>query len=96
MVDRTNRVYFGDCRDSMRQLISEGVKVQTCVTSPPYFGLRSYMPEGIKLRDNIPPDKLIAIINELQSMGIYPIVFRDMENLNGEYLQEKPNTRKPA
>ena len=32
----------GDCRDVMRQLIAEGVKVQTIVTSPPYFGLRDY------------------------------------------------------
>ena len=26
----------------MRQLINDGVKVQTCVTSPPYWGLRDY------------------------------------------------------
>lgn len=37
-----NQVLFGDCRDSMRKLIASGVKVQTCVTSPPYFGLRDY------------------------------------------------------
>lgn len=42
----TNVCHFGDCRDSMRQMISDGVKVQTCVTSPPYFGLRSYLPES--------------------------------------------------
>ena len=37
-----NKVYWGDCRDSMRQIAREGVKVQTCITSPPYFGLRDY------------------------------------------------------
>ena len=37
-----NKVYFGDCRDSMRQMAKDGVKVQMCVTSPPYFGLRDY------------------------------------------------------
>jgi DNA modification methylase len=37
-----NRVFFGDCRDSLRQLAGEGLKAQTCVTSPPYFGLRDY------------------------------------------------------
>jgi DNA modification methylase len=37
-----NKVFFGDCRESMRDLISQGVKVQACVTSPPYFGLRDY------------------------------------------------------
>ena len=37
-----NKVYWGDCRDSMRQMKQEGIKVQTCVTSPPYYGLRDY------------------------------------------------------
>jgi len=37
-----NKVFFGDCRETMRSLIAEGVKVQTCVTSPPYWGLRDY------------------------------------------------------
>lgn len=37
-----NEIRLGDCRDVMRQLIAEGVKVQTVVTSPPYYGLRDY------------------------------------------------------
>lgn len=37
-----NRILIGDCRDSMRELIAQGVKVQTVVTSPPYWGLRNY------------------------------------------------------
>lgn len=37
-----NRVFYGDCRDSMRTLHADGVRVQCCVTSPPYFGLRDY------------------------------------------------------
>jgi DNA modification methylase len=37
-----NKIIFGDCRETMRQFASEGVKVQMCVTSPPYFGLRDY------------------------------------------------------
>lgn len=41
-----NKVYFGDCRDSMRQMAKDGVKVQMCVTSPPYFGLRDYGADG--------------------------------------------------
>lgn len=41
-----NKIIFGDCRDTMRQLESEGVKVQMCVTSPPYFGLRDYGHDG--------------------------------------------------
>ena len=37
-----NKCFIGDCRDVMRDLIRDRVKVQCIVTSPPYFGLRSY------------------------------------------------------
>lgn len=37
-----NKIIFGDCRETMKQLARDGVKVQMCVTSPPYFGLRDY------------------------------------------------------
>jgi DNA modification methylase len=37
-----DRCYIGDCRDVMRDLIARGTKVQTVVTSPPYWGLRDY------------------------------------------------------
>jgi DNA modification methylase len=41
-----DRCYVGDCRDVMRDLIAQGVKVQTVVTSPPYWGLRDYGVQG--------------------------------------------------
>lgn len=41
-----NKVFFGDCRESMRQMAKDGIKVQTCVTSPPYYGLRDYGHNG--------------------------------------------------
>ena len=41
-----NKCFFGDNRDTMRKLIDDGVKVQMCVTSPPYFGLRDYGHDG--------------------------------------------------
>jgi len=37
-----NKIEFGDCRETMRRWAAEGVKAQTCVTSPPYYGLRDY------------------------------------------------------
>lgn len=33
---------FGDVRDQLRRLIDAGVRVNAIVTSPPYWGLRSY------------------------------------------------------
>jgi DNA modification methylase len=41
-----NKIEFGDCRETMRKWASEGVKAQTCVTSPPYYGLRDYGHDG--------------------------------------------------
>jgi DNA modification methylase len=42
MTDWINQCHFGDVRDVLRQMIADGVKVQTTVTSPPYWGLRDY------------------------------------------------------
>lgn len=41
-----NKIEFGDCRDTMRRWAADGIKVQTCVTSPPYYGLRDYGHDG--------------------------------------------------
>lgn len=46
MTDWINRCHFGDVRDVLRQMAADGVKVNCIVTSPPYWGLRSYLPEG--------------------------------------------------
>ncbi len=44
MTDWLNRCHFGDVRDVLRRMIADGVKVNTIITSPPYWGLRSYLP----------------------------------------------------
>lgn len=60
----TNKVYFGDCRESLRAMAAAGVKAQTCVTSPPYFGLRDYGHAGqIGLEPT--PDEFIAELVEV-------------------------------
>lgn len=59
-----NKIIFGDCRDSLRQLAADGVKVQTCVTSPPYFGLRDYGVDGqIGLEET--PEQFVAELVEV-------------------------------
>jgi DNA modification methylase len=44
--------------------------VQTCVTSPPYFGLRSYLPDGVVLRDDLTDDERAYVLAELERLGI--------------------------
>lgn len=54
--------YQGDCRDTMRDLIAQGVKVQMCVTSPPYFGLRDYGHPGQLGLEQTPAEYVAAMV----------------------------------
>ena len=57
-----NRIEFGDCRDTMRKWASDGVEVQTCVTSPPYFGLRDYGHDGQIGLEQTPEQYIAAMV----------------------------------
>ena len=56
--------FVGDCRDTLRKLKMKGVVVQTCVTSPPYFGLRDYGVDG-QLGLEPTPEEYIAVTVEV-------------------------------
>jgi DNA modification methylase len=45
---KTNHCFLGDNRDSMRKMLADGYagKIQTIITSPPYWGLRDYGVDG--------------------------------------------------
>ena len=59
-----NKIEFGDCREIMRKWAKEGIKAKTCVTSPPYYGLRDYGHDGqIGLEDT--PEKYIEAMVEV-------------------------------
>lgn len=57
-----NQIFFGDCRNILRQLAADGVKVQTCVTSPPYFGLRDYGVDGQLGLEQTPEQYIAAMV----------------------------------
>ena len=57
-----NKIEFGDCRETMRRWVSEGVKVNTCVTSPPYYGLRDYGHDGQIGLEETPDDYIKAMV----------------------------------
>jgi DNA modification methylase len=62
MNDWINRVHFGDCLETLRRM-PDGI-VNTCVTSPPYFGLRDYgHPGQIGLEET--PEQFIAKLVEV-------------------------------
>jgi DNA modification methylase len=57
-----NLVIFGDCRDTMRDLKAQGVRVQCCVTSPPYYGLRDYGHPGQIGLEKTPAEYVAALV----------------------------------
>jgi site-specific DNA-methyltransferase (adenine-specific) len=57
-----NKVFFGDCRDTMRDLIVQGVKVQMCVTSPPYYWQRDYGHPGQIGMEPTPSDYVATLV----------------------------------
>lgn len=57
-----NRIEFGDCRTTMRQWAAAGIKAQTCVTSPPYYGLRDYGHEGQIGLEETPEEYIAAMV----------------------------------
>jgi DNA modification methylase len=57
-----NKIEFGDCRETMRRWASEGIKAQTCVTSPPYFGLRDYGHDGQIGLEETPEEYIAAMV----------------------------------
>ena len=62
------RIITGDCIEGMKTL-PDGI-VHTCITSPPYFGLRSYLPDGVKLREDLTPEQVEYVLTELKNRGI--------------------------
>jgi DNA modification methylase len=67
-VDESVQLYHGDALEVLRAL-PDG-SVDCCVTSPPYYGLRSYLPDGVRLRDDLTPDELAYVVSELERLGV--------------------------
>lgn len=65
------RVIIGDCREELAKLPSESV--HCCVTSPPYFGLRSYLPDTVRLKASLSSEDRSRILAELTAIGVFPI-----------------------
>lgn len=92
-----NQIVFGDCRDTMREWSSHGVKAQMCVTSPPYFGLRDYGHEG-QLGLEETPEKYIQQMVEVFRC-VRDILADDGTlwlNIGDSYAAQRGGTHQPA
>jgi DNA modification methylase len=65
-----NKTHVGDCRELLPRMAADGVKVQTVVTSPPYFGLRAYTdgdPAEIG-REQTPAEYVAALVTVFRAV----------------------------
>ena len=62
------KVYVGDCRETLKNLADQSV--HTCVTSPPYYGLRNYNDEDLQIGIEETPeqfvDNLVQVFREVK------------------------------
>ena len=65
-----NIVEYGDCRAILRQWADSGVRVQSCVTSPPYWGLRDYGVDGQLGMERTPEEYVQTLVWMLQWVKI--------------------------
>jgi DNA modification methylase len=61
--------HVGDCRTLLKLL--PDCCVQTVVTSPPYFGLRSYDDDAVRIDPALSDETRAWLIAELASRGIH-------------------------
>ena len=61
-------IHVGDCREGMSQFAAAGLRAQTCVTSPPYFGLRDYGHEGQIGLEQTPEQYIAAMVDVFRSV----------------------------
>ena len=64
-----NTILYGDCRDTLKQFDEQA---RTCVTSPPYYGLRNYGNEENQIgQENTPEefiDQLVNVFKEVRNV----------------------------
>ena len=64
-----NKILYGDCRNTLKQFDEQA---RTCVTSPPYYGLRNYGNEENQIgQENTPEefiDQLVSVFKEVRNV----------------------------
>lgn len=88
-----NKIEFGDCRDIMRRWAKDGIKAQTCVTSPPYYGLRDYGHEGQIGLEETPEEYITAMAEVFRC--VRDVLADDGTlwlNIGDSYVSHKPRS----
>jgi len=67
-----NKILTGDSLEQLKTLDSNSVNC--VVTSPPYWGLRSYLPDKIVLKSSLSVEEKEKIFKELTILGIKGVI----------------------
>ena len=73
----TQQIIPGDCIEGMRTL--PDASVHCCVTSPPYWGLRQYLPDGVRLKEDAPAEVLKELEGSIQEGMCIVNIYRKSE-----------------
>lgn len=92
-----NNILIGDCVSLMKEMKEDGVKVKTCITSPPYYGLRSYLPDNhpdkhLEIGAEKSPEEFIQKLVEV-FRGVWDILEDDgtlWVNIGDSYYNYRP------
>ena len=64
-----NTILYGDCRDTLKQFDEQA---RSCITSPPYYGLRNYGNEENQIGQEKTPeefiDQLVGVFKEVRNV----------------------------
>jgi len=64
-----NKIYNIDATEGAKALPDNSINC--CVTSPPYYGLRSYVPDMVQLKNNAPQ----WVLDKLKEMNIKQVSY---------------------
>lgn len=63
------QILIGDVRERLREIPDDSI--DCVVTSPPYWGLRKYLPEdAVRLRKDLTEDEIAYVKTELAKAGV--------------------------
>lgn len=66
--DEQTTLWHGDAAATLAHL--DAGSIDCIVTSPPYFGLRSYLPDAVQLRDDLSDVERSYVLAEIERLGI--------------------------
>ena len=63
-----NQIICGDALEELKKIPNESIDM--VMTSPPYWALRCYLPDEVKMKDSLIPEEKEYVEKELIKLGL--------------------------